>query len=164
MGDFNTKLGNKEYLQPVACPYKIYESSHVNGNMLKQFAIRSRLILKSTMFPHKHTHLGTWRIPESNEVNRIGHVLAMSRHSSSVIDVRSCRGPNCDSDHCLEKIKVRKKITKFQKSPRRKTRRWDAEKLQKDIAQRDKYHKAVDLKLKQKAEGEEEIECVQKRW
>jgi len=34
MGDFNAKLGNKEYLQPVADPYTIHDCSNENGNML----------------------------------------------------------------------------------------------------------------------------------
>jgi hypothetical protein len=61
-------------------------------------------------------------------------------------------------------IKVRKRVAKVQKIPRRKTRRWEVEKLRKDIAQRDKYQKVLDLKLKQKTEGEEEIDSVRKRW
>jgi len=65
MGDFNAKTGNKECLQPVAGLHTIHDFSNENGNMLIQFAISNRLIIKSTMFPHKHTHLGTWRIPES---------------------------------------------------------------------------------------------------
>jgi hypothetical protein len=157
VGDFNAKIGNKEYLQPVAGPYTIHDLNNENGNMLIQFAIRNRLIIKSTMFPHKHTHLGTWRIPGSNEVNQIDHALATSRHSSSVIDVRSCRGPNCDSDHYLVTIKVRERTANVKKIPRRNTRTWDVEKLHKDIAQTDKYQKVLDLKLKQKMEGEEEI-------
>jgi hypothetical protein len=108
--------------------------------------------------------LGTWRIPGSNEVKQIDHVLATSRHSSSVIDVRRCRGPNCASDHYLVKIKVRERIANVQKILRRETRRWDVQKLHKDIALRDTYQKVLDLKLKQKPEGEEVLDSAQKRW
>ena len=62
------------------------------------------------------------------------------------------------------KIKVRERIENIQKIPRRKTRRWDVEKLHKGIEWRDKYQKVWDLKLKQKTEGEEEIVSVQKIW
>jgi exonuclease III len=40
VGDFNAKLGNKEYLQPVADPHTIHDLSSENGNVLIQFAIR----------------------------------------------------------------------------------------------------------------------------
>jgi exonuclease III len=143
MGDFNAKQGKKEYLQPVAGPHTIHDLNNENGNMLIQFAIRNRLIIKSTMFLHKHIYLGLWWIPGSNEVYQIDHVLNTSRHPSSVIDVRSCRGPNCDSDHYLLKIRVRERLANAQKIPRRKTRRWDVEKLHKDTAQKDRYQKVL---------------------
>jgi hypothetical protein len=82
---------------------------------------------------------GTW----TKEVNQTDRVLA-----TSVNDVRSCRGPNCDSDHYLVKIKVRERIANVQKIPRRKTRRWELEKLHNDKAQREKYHKVLGVKLK----------------
>jgi len=104
--------------------------------MLIQFATRKRLIIKSTMFPSCIYTLSTWRIPGSNEVNQIDHVLVTSHHSLSVIDARTCRGPNYDSDHYLVKIKVTERIGNVQKTPRRKTRRWDVEKLHKDSTER----------------------------
>jgi len=61
---------------------------------------------------------------------------------------RSCRGPNCDSNHYLVKIKVRDRIANVQKIPRRKIKRWDVEKLNKDIVQRDNYQKVLESNLK----------------
>ena len=58
---------------------------------------------------------------------------------------------------------MRERIANVQKTPRRKTRRWDVEKLHKDAARRDEYKKMWDLKLKQKIEGEETVGSVQKR-
>ena len=85
-GDFKAKLGNKEYVQLVAGPHTFHDLSNENDNMLIQFAIRNRLIIKSAMFRHKNIYMCTWRTPGSNEVNQIDHVLSKSRHSSSVTD------------------------------------------------------------------------------
>jgi hypothetical protein len=58
------------------------------------------------------------------------------------------------------KIKVRERIANIQKTSKRKTRRWDVQKLQKDTAQRDDYQKALDLKTKQNKKKKKECVCV----
>jgi endonuclease/exonuclease/phosphatase family metal-dependent hydrolase len=99
MGDFNTKIGKEEYQKKVAGKYTIHDITNENGNLLEQFATRIGLKIKSTTFTHKNIHLGTWKISGSSEVNQIDHELVPLRHSTAIIDVRSSRGPICDTDH-----------------------------------------------------------------
>lgn len=65
LGDANAQIGK--------------EGKHVkindNGKMQIDFARRKNLIIKSTYFPRKETHKGTWRAPNQRYTNQIGHVL-----------------------------------------------------------------------------------------
>jgi hypothetical protein len=55
-------------------------------------------------FPHKDIHKETWISPHGYK-NQIDRVLIDARHASDIIDVKSCRGADCDSYHDLVKIK-----------------------------------------------------------
>jgi hypothetical protein len=58
------------------------------------------LIVKSTSFPHRDIYKHTWT---SNGViyNQIDEVLIDKRRQSNILDVRSFRGADCDTDHYL---------------------------------------------------------------
>lgn len=114
MGDFNAKTGKENSLGPVVGKYSLHETSSENGVRLGQFAMRNDLVIKSTCFPYKKIHLTTWKSPDAGTLNQIDHVLIAARHSSSIMDMRSIRGPNCDTDRYLVKTTVREKLTKTQ--------------------------------------------------
>jgi len=155
LGDFNAKVGKNEDQKQVAGIHTLHEKNNDNGNMMVQFAARNKLYVKSTAFDHKRIHLGTWKIPGREEVNQIDHVLVSSRHMSSVIDVKSCRGPNCDSDHFLVKVKVRERIANVMKGPKHEVKRWATENLSKNKELQKKYVDVLNSKLTQETDGME---------
>ncbi|EDS36823.1 conserved hypothetical protein [Culex quinquefasciatus] len=55
----------------------------------------------STFFARMNIRKQTWRHPSGESCTRIDHVFMDGRHFSDVMDVRSYRGPNIDSDHFL---------------------------------------------------------------
>jgi len=72
------------------------------------------MVIRSTQFPHKRIHLGTWKSPDDHTVNKIDHILVSKIHCTSVSYSRSYRGPNGDSDHYIVKAKFREILSKVQ--------------------------------------------------
>jgi len=62
------------------------------------------------MFPHRKIHNYTWTSPDGKTHNQIDRVLIGRRWHSSVLDVRSFRGADCDTDHYLVIAKVRESL------------------------------------------------------
>jgi len=67
--------------------------------------------------------------PRTNAVNQIDHVVISKRHASSITDIKSCRGPTCDSDHFLVKVTLRERLSNALKNQGRKRKRWNMDKL-----------------------------------
>jgi hypothetical protein len=62
------------------------------------------------MFPYCDIHKYTWTFLQRKTHNQIDHVLVDWRLHSSVLDVQSFRGADCDADHCLVVAKVRERL------------------------------------------------------
>jgi endonuclease/exonuclease/phosphatase family metal-dependent hydrolase len=93
----NAKIGRDEtYIGTVG-------NRNDNGQRLIEFAFSKDLVVSSTYFPHKDIHKYTLTSPGEITHNQIDHLLIERRNASSIIDVRTCRGANCGSDHHLVK-------------------------------------------------------------
>jgi hypothetical protein len=131
--------------------------------MLSQLAKSNRLLIKSTCFEHKDIHKGNWKVPGTGVVSQIDHVLVSRRHASSVIDVRSARGPNCDSDHCLVKVLFRERLANVGGGKGPKRIKWNVEKFQQpEIVSR--YQEMLGRKLEEVVTEPTEHNSVERKW
>ncbi|KAL4107723.1 hypothetical protein QTP88_018019 [Uroleucon formosanum] len=101
--DLNAKVGKELIFKPTIGHHILHEVTNNNGLNLIDFATGKSLVFKSTMFPHKKIHKGTWKSPDGNHTNQIDHVLVNGRLKNSITDVKTMRGADCDSDYYLVK-------------------------------------------------------------
>jgi hypothetical protein len=71
------------------------------------FASARNMVIGSTMFEHRDIHKMTWRSPDGNTFNEIDHLLIDARHQSNLMDIKTHRGANVDSDHYLSVSRIR---------------------------------------------------------
>jgi endonuclease/exonuclease/phosphatase family metal-dependent hydrolase len=152
LGDFNAKIGKEECIKEVAGRFTLHKETSKNGWYLVDYVTRNGMKIRSTQFDHKKIHLGTWKVPGSELVNQIDHVLVNARYASSIYDVRSYRGPNCDSDHYLVGIKVRHRLSRVRRENIR-TQKWNIEAL-KEESMKKTYQTTLNNELQKRQEGE----------
>jgi hypothetical protein len=106
LGDFNAKVGREDIFKQTIGNESSQEISNDNGVRVVNFATSKSLVVKSTMLPHRSIHKYTWNFRDGKTHNQIDHILIDRRWHSSILDVRSFRGADCDSDHYLVVAKV----------------------------------------------------------
>ena len=110
LGDFNAKVGRENIFKTIIGQESLHQNSNDNGIRIVNFATSKNLIVKSTMFPHRNIHKYTWTFPDGKTHNQIDHVMIDRRWHSSILDVRSFRGADCDIDHYLVIAKFRERL------------------------------------------------------
>jgi hypothetical protein len=103
-GDFKAQVGREDIFKRTIGNESSHEIS--NDNEAVNFGTSKNLVVKSTMFPHGSTHKYIWTSPDGQTHNQIDHVLIDIRRHSSILDVRSFSGADCDTDHYLVVAKI----------------------------------------------------------
>jgi hypothetical protein len=98
LGDFNAKVGRKDIFKPTIGNESLHEIRDDNGVRLVNVATSKNLRVKSTMFPHRNIHKYTWTSPDGKTHNQIDHIPVDRRRHSNVLDDRSFRAADCDTD------------------------------------------------------------------
>jgi endonuclease/exonuclease/phosphatase family metal-dependent hydrolase len=110
IGDLNAKIGRDETYTGTVGNHSLHHDSNDSGQRLRDFTFSKDLVVSSTYCPHKGIHKYTWTSPDGITHNQIDHLLIQRRNASSIIDVRTCHGANCGSDHHLVKAVYRCQI------------------------------------------------------
>jgi hypothetical protein len=87
------------------------------------------MIVGSTTFDHKDIHKMTWKSPDGNTLNQIDHFIIDARHLYNLMDVRTYRRANVDSDHYLVISNIRSQISNERKTLRSCIRKFYSERL-----------------------------------
>jgi hypothetical protein len=128
--DFNAKVGREDIFKLIVGNESLHEISNDNGVRLVHFGTSKNLRVKSTMFPHRNIHKYTWMSPDLKTYNQIDHILVDKRRHSNILDVRSLRAADCDSDHYLVVAKVMERLAvNKQRSHRFHVERFNLKKL-----------------------------------
>jgi hypothetical protein len=111
LGDFIAKVRREDIFKPRIGNESFHETSDDNGVRVVNFATSKNLVVKSTMFPHRKIHKYTWTSPDGKKHDQIDHILVDRRRQSSILDVRSFRGADCNTDHYLVAAKLRERLS-----------------------------------------------------
>ena len=109
LGDFNAKVDKEDIYKPTTGNESLHNETNNRIKMI-QFALSKGFNVRSTTFPHKDIHKGTWYSADSRTAKQIDRVLISNRFRCAVTDTRAIRGPDIGTDHNLLKINFKVKL------------------------------------------------------
>ncbi|XP_073821605.1 uncharacterized protein [Musca autumnalis] len=72
-----------------------------NGERFVELCQAAQLVIGGSIFPHKRIHKYTWTSPDGNTQYQIDHICIRRKWRGSLVDVRTKRSADIDSDHEL---------------------------------------------------------------
>jgi hypothetical protein len=130
IGYINAQIGKEEVYCPTVGKHSVHENTNDNGYRLIQFATLNNMVIGSTMFQHKNIHKSTWTAPDRSFESQTDHMVIDARHMSGLLDVRSYRGGNVDSDHYLVIATMTARISNIKKITGERAKKFCISKLQ----------------------------------
>jgi hypothetical protein len=118
------------------------------------------------MFPHRSIHKYTWTSPDGKNHNQIDHILVDRRRHWNILDVRSYRAVDCDTDHYLV-VKMVAKVRELlavniQRSHRFHMERFNLKKLN-EVEDKEQYRVEVSNKFAAVEDLDKEVE-INSAW
>ena len=110
IGDMNAKIGNNnDGYERIMGTHGLGIMNN-NGERFADFCLENNLVIGGTVFPHKTAHKYTWTSPGDRVRNQIDHICISKKFRRSLLDVRTKRGADCNSDHNLVIAKFQLKL------------------------------------------------------
>jgi hypothetical protein len=75
LGDLYAKVGRENMFKPTIGNESLHQDNKDNGVRIVNFATSNNLVVKNTMFPHRHLHKYTWTSPDEKNHNKIDLIL-----------------------------------------------------------------------------------------
>jgi len=125
-----------------------------------QYATINNFKVLSTWYPREDIHKGTWKIPGTNDINQIDHIIVSKKWATDIENVRTYTGATSDSDHFLVGARLKQKITLIIRNRTECRKRWNVEKFDETDVER-QYQQEVQRELQEKSPSNNiEEECT----
>jgi hypothetical protein len=119
MGDLNANVGSENIGREACMRTNRIGQMNENGEHL-DFCEMNGLVVCNTIFAHKNIHKYTWISPDKKTKNQIDYIMINKRWRRSVMDVRTYRGADVNSDHILIRARIQLKLRAVKKVQRRR--------------------------------------------